>query len=247
MPALTPNRTNGRIANHAPVRGGESNVYLARLPVGIRRPPKDLILVVGVGGAAKGTTSIPLATAITATADEVLPQAGQYLMFVDADGIERLVELAQTVQPGDDALTVVALSEPIAAEMESEFPTYLWDRTAADIDRSYSLSSVTTFNTGDSRDGVVTGNEKGLTVPGLYYFQNAAYKTALAAADEGRECWVYREIRRPSDAYKQGDVTQGAAVVTAAPSPSAVDGQVGADLTFAFVGAVEETDAIPVD
>lgn len=247
MPALPPIRTNGRIANHAPVRGGESNVYLARLPLGIRRPPKDLILVVGAAGAAKGATTIPLTAAITADPDDVLPQAGQYLMFVDADGIERICKLSATVQPGDDDLTVTPLPEPIAAEMESEYPTYLWDRTAADVDRSYSLSSVTTFNTGDSRDGVITGNEKGLTVPGLYYFQNAAYKTALAAADEGRECWVFREMRRPSDAYKQGDVIQAAAVVTAAPSASPVDGQVSADLTFAYVGAVQETDAIPAD
>ena len=238
-----PQLYRSRVANHAPTRGKETDVFIALLPIGERRAPTDQQLIVSTGGAAKGATSIPLTGALTGDIEE-----DQYLCFADANGKEYLALLSSKADGTDtpvSALPVVALGEAIPAGAVAEFPPYLWDRTAADVDRSYSLNSVTTFNTGDSRDGVITGNEKNITLPGLYFFYNAAYKTAKLAADSGRELWVTRLIRKPNDNYQSGDKTEGAAVVTAAPSPSSQDGQVGADLTLAFVGPNTESDAIP--
>lgn len=237
MPSLG---TRSRVANHRPKRGKDTDVYIARLPEGDRTKPTDQILVVATGGAAKAATSVSLDSALTGPIEK-----GQYLCFYDSTGKETLARVSATANTGATSLTVDALDEAIAVGAEAEFPAYLWDRTDASIDRSYSLSAVTTFNTGDGRDGTITGNEKNFTLPGLHYHYNAAYKTALEAANEGAEVWAARVVAAPNSAFQSGDIVEGAAVVTAAPSASSQDGQVTADLTLAFLGVVTETAPSP--
>lgn len=193
------------------------------------------------GSAAKGATTITLSSALTG---DINPD--QYLCFADSDGIERLARVTAKASVGATALTVAPLDQAIGGGAAAEFPPYLWDRTDASIDRSYSNSSVTTYNTGEDRDGVPSGAEKNITVPGLYYHYNAAYQTAYRAANTGSYIHVRVIDPVPNDDFRQGRATNSRALVTSAPSAAPQDGQVSADLNIAFMGAVVETDPIPV-
>ena len=227
------------VQTHAPTLGRRSDVFIARLPNGVRAKPADQTLTVATGGAAKGNTTITLSAAINTTI-----AAGQYLCFANSDGAEFIAQVTALVQSGT-SLPVAPLPEAIPAGAVAEFPTYLWDRTAADLERSYNRATFATFNTGGDEDAVVTGASRTLSLPGLYYFKNAAYLTALKAANDGAELWVRRELPPPSPAYQLGAVIEGPASVTAAPTASPVDGNVSADLTLAFNGSPTETDPVP--
>jgi len=239
--------TQGLIVNHAPTRGKEVRIYVYLLGVGDRTKPTDATFTVASGGAAKGATSITLDEAAAYKAE-----AGQVLQFVDSNGAEYLARLTEqydpdATAPGDITLAVAALPEAIPAGAIAQTPTYFWDRTDASVDTSYDLSAVTTFNTGDNQDGVITGFQRTMSLPGLFYPKNAALKTLQWAADRGRECWLQREMPAPSSAFSKGEIYEGPAVVDSVALGAPGDGFASADVNITWLGSITYTDATPTD
>lgn len=221
------NRVLTGAAGHAPTLGRQTDIFIALLPLGSRVKPIAQQLTIATGG--DGGTTLTVTETITANI-----QAGQYLTFtLVSTGAEYVVKVATTVSSGSTIVIETAVAgDGIPDGAVASFPSYLWDRTAADVDRSYNESTFATFNTGGDEDGVTTGAVKTITLPGIFYGKNDGYLTALAAAEAGREVWVTRKV---------GDqVIEGAASVTAAPSASPVDGFVSADLTLKFRGKATE-------
>lgn len=222
------NRVLEGAAGHAATLGRKTDIFIALLPELVRTAPVQQELTVGTGGAAQAATTI--------TVDETIATplpANQFLQFYNlTTGQEYLARLTADVSSGSD-LTVKALGEAIPAGAITAFPNYLWDRTAADVDRSYAESVFATFNTGGDEDGVSTGSSKTIALPGQFYRKNAGYLTALWAAENGREVWVQRVINGVLD-------IEGPCGVTAAPSASPVAGSVSADLTLKFRGKASE-------
>lgn len=215
---------------HAATLGRTTDVFVALLAPGVRTAPTQQELTIGVSGGS-GTT-ITVTETISASI-----QAGQYLLFTNTStGEEYLVKVAANVSSGSSITIATAVAGDIPDGAKATFPAYLWDRSAADVERSYNRSTFATFNTGGDEDGVITGASRTFTCPGIFYGKNDGYFTALYAAENGREVWVQRIT---------GDtIIEGPAVVTAAPSASPVDGNVSADLTFAFQGKPAETFSI---
>jgi hypothetical protein len=227
-----------KLASHAPVEGKATEIYVAVLPKGKRTKPIKSTLT--ATAAAKGATSITVAGLIG------IIQKGQYLMFVGTDGEEFLCQVNTTTEANATSLTVVVLPEAIPTGAIAEFPTYIWDRKSADLDRSYNFSGVTTFNTGGSQDGIITGVEKKISLPGLYYFKNAGYKTIKWCAENDREFWMIREMPAPTDGYTAGDRIEGPAVCTGIKEGAPDDGFVNADMDITLLGKIVETDPVPV-
>lgn len=188
------------------------------------------------GSVAKGATTITLLEPLIGRIE-----SGQWQMFYDADDKEVLVKLTATAQVGATALTVMATKEAIAGGARSEFPAYLWDRTAADLSESYENATVSTFNTGGDRDGVPVSKTKDLTVPGVYNAFNAAYWTAKTAAED--EVFIHVTITDPPPKddgnYAEYVIAEGRALVTEASRPAPGDGFMTSDLNIAFMGAVQ--------
>jgi len=221
------NRVLTGAAGHAPTLGRETDVWIALLPLGSRVKPVTQQLTIATAGGSTTTLTV------TQTIDTPI-QAGQYLTFtLISTGVEYMVRVATTVSSGSSITIATAVEGGIPDGAVAAFPSYLWDRTGADVDRSYNEATFATFNTGGDEDGVSTGASKTITLPGIFYNKNDGYMTALFAADNGREVWVTRKIR--------DQIIEGAASVTAAPSASPVDGFVSADLTLKFRGKATET------
>ncbi|MEM8602629.1 MAG: phage tail tube protein [Cyanobacteria bacterium P01_H01_bin.121] len=191
------------------------------------------------GSVAANATSITLAAPLLGAIN-----AGQYLTFADADGIESVVRVAAKAEADATSLVIDAAPEAIAGGAIAEFPCYLWDRTDASISRSYSQSSVTTYNTGQDTDGVPTNSEKSISCAGLYHYTNAAARTALAAADAGKyvHCRVVDPI--PNSNFKRGRVTEGRALVTSAGSAAPADGNISLDIDIQWRGPVTEREPV---
>jgi hypothetical protein len=224
------NRVLTGAAGHAATLGRTTDVFVALLAPGVRTKPTQQTLTIGTAGGA--TTTLTVTQTISANI-----QAGQYLMFTNTStGQEYLVRVAANVNSGSSITIATAVAGGIPDGAIATFPAYLWDRSAADVDRSYNRSTFATFNTGGDEDGVITGASRTFTCPGIFYGKNDGYFTALFAAENGREVWVQRVT---------GDsIIEGPAVVTAAPTASPVDGNVSADLTFAFQGKPDEVFSV---
>lgn len=227
-----------RIASHSPTQGKETEVTVARLALGSRVEPVEMLIT--TTGAAKGATSLPVSGVLGPI------QIGQYLNFYKAtDGTEFIAEVTAVAASGASTLTVAALPEAIPTGSQGEFPSTMWDLTDASVDRSYNRAAQATFHTGGFEDGVITGGSYTMTLPSVYYSKNAAAATLLKAANAGAECYLTRELNVPSAAYSKGRVIKGAAVVTAAPEASSVDGFVTADFTVAFQGQPTDSEPTP--
>lgn len=179
---------------------------------------------------AKAATSITLGVA---TVNPIA--AGQWLMFTSPTGLERVAQASANVNIGATAIPVYALPEAIPEDSTADFPQELFDRTGADLSQSFNLAEIATFNTGGSRDGVITGDSTDISLPGLYYAYNAALMTIRDAANNGAEVYLEVEYDKPSDAYTRGEVTSGYLLVTGYNQASPVDGFVSADIDGALV------------
>ncbi|MBW4484886.1 MAG: hypothetical protein KME14_20315 [Tildeniella torsiva UHER 1998/13D] len=221
------NRVLTGAATHLPTLGRKTDVFVALLPEGSFSAPVQQELTIATGG--DGGTTLTVTETITANI-----QAGQYLMFTDlTTGIEYLVKVATNVSSGSAIAIEVAIpGDGIPDGAVAQFPAYMWDRSAADLDRSFNRFTFSNFNTGGDETGIVTGGARGLATPGIYHPKNDGYFTALHAANNGRYVYVQRIT---------GDqVIEGPCSVTAAPSASPSDGAVSADLTFTFEGKPTE-------
>lgn len=227
-----------RVAQHQPTRGLETEVTVARLPQGSRLEPVEMLIT--TTGATKGATSLP----VSGVNGPV--QANQYLNFYNStDGSEFIAEVTAVAASGATTFTVAPLPETIPTGAKGEYPPVMWDLTDASLDRSYNRQAQATFHTGGFEDGVITGGSYTMTLPSVYFAKNAAAATMLKAANAGAECYLTRELNPPSAAYRKGRVIKGAAVVTAAPEASSVDGFVTQDFTVAFQGQPIDQEPTP--
>lgn len=226
-------RTGGK--GRAPIRGNTTKVFVALLPLDadgntIRTAPTQQNLTIATGGG-DGTT-----LTVTETIAATIP-AGQYLLFENTTtGESYLVKVAADVSTGSDITIETAVADDIPDGAVAQFPALLWDRTDASYDPAFTEAVANTFNTGGFADGVSTGGNATMTLPGLFVSNNAAYLTALQAAYDGREVYVQRQTG--------GRTTEGPCGVTAAPSASPSDGFVSGDLTVSFRGQPTEVLSI---
>lgn len=227
-----------KIATHPPVEGKGVELYVAVLPKGKRKKPVACVLT--AGAAAKG------AVAVTVTGLVGAIQKGQYLLFTSTDGDEFICQVSVTSGIAATSLTVFALPEAIPAGATAQYPTYIWDRKGADLNRSYKFSGVTTFNTGGAQDGIVTGVEKTTSLPGLYYVKNAGLRTIKWCSENDREFWFVRTMPAPSDEYIAGDSVEGPAICTGIKEGAPDEGFVTADIEITFLGKCAELDPVPV-
>ncbi|MEH2070010.1 MAG: hypothetical protein V7K47_17925 [Nostoc sp.] len=220
-----------------------TKLYLALLPVGVRAKPTDQTLTTsGASNAAipKAATSIPLETALLG----LIPK-GQWLLFKDADGVERLAQLSADAVVGATALTVFPLPEAIADAAVAEFPVRIQARSGASVARSANLQSSITFDSGSEHDGTTTSRERGLSAAGNYLYYDAGLRTAEYAYENDQEVWVRRVLPPPSDAYSAGKVTEGPAAITSIPDEVPADGFVSQSLEVAYLGYCSEVQPKP--
>jgi hypothetical protein len=220
-----------------------TKLYLALLPTGVRAKPVDQTLVVaGVASAAiaKAATSIPLEETVTG----LIPK-GQWLLFKDASGVERLAQLSADAVIGATALAVFPLPEAIADASTSEFPVKIQARSGASVSRSANLQSSITFDSGSERDGTTTSRERGLSAAGNYLYYDAGLRTAEYAYENDQEVWVRRILPPPSDAYQAGKLTEGPAAITSIPDETPADGFVSQNLEVSFLGYCNEIQPKP--
>lgn len=226
-----------KIATHPPVEGKGVELYVAVLPKGRRKKPVACLLT--TGGAAKGATALPVTGLVGAI------QKGQYLLFATTDGDEFICQVSATSADAATSLTVFPLPEAIPAGATGQYPTYIWDRKSADLNRSYKFSGVTTFNTGGSQDGIVTGVEKTTSLPGIYYSKNAGYRTIKWCSENDREFWFIRAMPAPSDEYTEGDRIEGPAICTGIKEGAPDEGFVTQDIDITFLGKAIELEPTP--
>ncbi|MEH2467852.1 hypothetical protein [Nostoc sp.] len=215
-----------------------TKLYLALLPTGVRAKPVDQTLTTsGASNAAiaKGVTSIPLEQPVTG----LIPK-GQWLLFKDTDGVERLAQLSADATVGATALAVYTLPEAIADAAVAEFPVRIQARSGASVGRSANLQSSITFDSGSERDGTTTSRERSLSAGGNYLYYDAGLRTAEYAYENDQEVWVRRVLPPPSDAYSAGKLTEGPSAITSIPDEVPADGFVSQNLEVAFLGYCNE-------
>ncbi|WP_019500830.1 hypothetical protein [Pseudanabaena sp. PCC 6802] len=196
--------------------------------------------VSGAATGAKGAVSISL---LRPTTTEM--QANQYLMFNDSDDFEFIAKLSANAPVGSTSLAVESLPEKIPAGSTAEFPVYVFDLTNSGISRSYNLAAATDYNSGSDRDGVITGGEKSIALPGNFAYKNAGGLTLAWAGEAGNEVILERRFDPPSAAYKSGEIIWGAGVVTGDNDTAENEGFITRDREFAFLGKVTTIDAQP--
>jgi hypothetical protein len=220
----------GTRREHGPILGRETKVTISLLKKRKRVKPVAQTLTVGATAAAKGATAITVA-ALTGEIPE-----GQFLLFIDANGVERLCQLSADAAVGATTLAVTALAEAIPGGATAEFPVELFDRTAADISESFNLAEVYTLNTGGNKDGAITGSSKTISLPGIYYHYNAGAQTAAYAAGLGRELWLAVEYAPPNDSFIRGEINEGPFLLTGKNKASPQDNFLTFDMDGEFVG-----------
>lgn len=230
------------IANHAVLEGYKTEVYVYLSPN--QEEPSDEVLEVAVAGAAKAAVSIPIADALT---NKIY--AGQSLVFYNSTtGVEVLATLTDDAEVAATSLDVKPLVQAIAAGATAELPAYVWDRTAADLDRQATFSATAGYN--DSRTsqvGVITGGNATFTVPGRYHQENAGARTLEYAYYNGLKVFIKRALPNPnSSVYSAGLIQEFFAYVTAAPQASPNEGNVSNDFTLQVIGEIKETDPAAV-
>jgi hypothetical protein len=174
---------------------------------------------------AKGATTIALPIPVKGKIS-----AGQWLQFVDPNGIEYLAQLQQPALNGDTNLTVSALDFAIPAGSSTIFPVEFSDRKEASISESYEGSGFRTFNTDGFEDSIFTGASAEFSLGGLYNEFDAAYRTVAQYAPQGREFFAQVEYGNKRDGFSRPK-KETIIMFTSQETPLAVDGLIEA--TFA--------------
>jgi hypothetical protein len=222
-----------------------TKLLLALLPLGVRVQPVTQTLTIDTTGGtntpvAKGAVAIPLTVALTG-----LISQGQWLLFTDSTGIERVAQLSADAPVGATSLAVNALPEAIADGATAPFPVAIQARTGASVSRSANLQTTVTFDSGAERDGTTIVRERNLSAAGNYLYYDAGLRTAEYAFENDQEVWVTRILPPPSNAYTTGKITQGPAAVTSIPDETPASGFITQNLEIAFLGYCNESAPTP--
>ena len=204
-------------------------------------PPAPGTLSAGaVSGAATGVvggTTIALVAPTT-----VAMQAGQYLLFSDHSGNEYLVKLTARAVIGATALTVEPLVRAIPAGSATEFPTYIWNLLDSGIDRAGDLSEASDYNTGTTKQGVLTGAGASISLSGNFTHWNAGQKTLQQSFSTLTPLVIVRVTDPPTPAYVHGGKVSGLANVTSFTDKAPTGGFITIDCAATYTGALTELD-----
>ncbi|MBW4692202.1 MAG: hypothetical protein KME27_10595 [Lyngbya sp. HA4199-MV5] len=190
---------------------------------------------------AKGATSVTLFEPLLGPV-----YAGQYLCFADSNDVEKSAKVTVSAAIGATTLTVRALDEAITAGSGAEFPTYLWDRTDASLDETFATVQTVTFNTGGAQLQTPTTIDRKITLPGIKWHYNAAFRTAAEQADLQKFIYVKRLEPAPNPSFITGDSIVGIGVVTSNKQAGQANAPISGDLEISFSGAVIKAVPVPV-
>lgn len=208
---------------HQPVKG-----YVATVRLLIsERKPSTVVATITTGTAG----------ALTAVAVPVA--AGNYIMVEDADGIEYIGKVTTGTDDANEIPTVTWLTAPPPTGATGKFPSEIYDRSNADIGRSYSTQGVQTFNTGGNETITATVTSKDISLQGFYNFFNPGYHIAKDCAENKKALWVMLEYEPPRG-FTRGEIVLGQGYVTDRPTANAADGFVSGDISVQFSGFVDE-------
>lgn len=208
---------------------------IAPLPDGIETEPVAFSATTGATAAAKGATTISLATAMPVGA--FIPKDA-YLNAVTPDGYEVLVQLNADAKAGDNTLTVRALDERVIAASTIAYPLKLRARTSADLDRSGNRTTTITFDDDAYESGQTTTISIGLNLQGNWSPLDAGYATAEHWFNEGyQQVFFWMELPNPrTTVYSKGKVYKGVGSITSMPLSAPADGIITGNIDAAFNG-----------
>jgi hypothetical protein len=213
-------------------QGKGTKIYVSRLGSAGRVAPSDITVTVDTGGAAAAAAAIPVTSDLTGDL-EASATKPLYLTFVNADGTEVLATITAIAAT---ELTCLALPAAIEAAATATFPLQLLARTAANISSGSSDTTTTTFDTDGYADGLVTGLNYSVSIPGNFLTQDAGWLTCFSAQNEFDEVWLKVELPAPpSGNYTKGFIFEGAATVTTNIDDPA-DGIITAPIDAVFRG-----------
>jgi hypothetical protein len=211
-------------------KGWKSSVYCWRQN---RKPALPFVVteIVASSAAAKAATSITVTGMPAGGID-----AGNVLLFVDADEMTYLAEVSTNSASG--TLTVKALAEPIPSGAKANWPPELLDRTDAEISRTVDTTDTQTFNTGGSKLITTTTSSKSGSFPGPYLAKNGGYWTAFKAAEDKAPLWF--AVMHSAPDQDVADVVEtpfiGKGYVTDNTTSAAADGFRQGDISVDFSG-----------
>lgn len=217
------------------VLGKGTKVDVALLPLGSRVEPTPTTITL----AAQAAKDVDGAASITVPAlgAGVFIPAGSYLAFVaPTTGKQVLVQLTADAEATDTTLTVASIPEAIASGSVATYPLRLAGRTAANLGRSGNRISAVDFDSDGYEDGLVASISQTLEVPGNWQPLDAGFATAEYAFQELRECYVWLELPRISDAYSKGRVYHGPCSITDLPLDIPADGIITGNISIALNG-----------
>ncbi len=218
----------GTINNHQPYKGFETTI---RVAIGRVMPPSTPISVT------LGAAAAAAATSLTVTALGSPIDVGNWLQFVDSNGLEYLARVAANAASAATTITVDALVEAIPNGSVAKFPSELFDRKNVDTDRKYNTKDIYTLNTGGQRTIVAVSGEKSIKAAGFYHHYNAGYRICEQEGEAKRQVWVYVEYPPPGVNFSKGQVEIFRSVITNLPKASDAEDFVQGDVEFEVTGA----------
>lgn len=210
---------------HQPVKGYVATV---RLLVSAKKPSTTIATITTGASGVLTAVAVPVPT-------------GNYIMVEDTDGLEYIGK----VTTGTDAPAGVPVVDWITAEPPTgatgKFPSEIYDRSNADVNRSYSNQGVQTFNTGGNETITATVTSKDVSLQGFYNFFNPGYKIAKDCAENKNPLWVMLEYEPPRG-FVRGEIILGQGYVSDRPTANPADGFVSGDISIKFSGFVDELE-----
>ena len=176
--------------------------------------------------------------ALTAVSIDV--PVGNYVMVEDADGLEYIGKVTTgSVAGGVPVIQWITAEPPTGAT--GKFPSEIFDRSNADINRSYSNQGTQTFNTGGNETITATVTSKDISLQGFYNFFNPGYKICKQQAELKEPLWVMLEYEPPRG-FARGEIILGQGYVSDRPSSNPADGFISGDISIKFSGYVDELE-----
>ncbi len=219
---------------------------MGTIPKIAHQPNKGYVATVRIMVSDKkpSTTVVTITTgasgALTAVSIDV--PVGNFVMVEDADGLEYIGKVTTgSVAGGVPVVDWITADPPTGAT--GKFPSEIFDRSNADINRSYSNQGTQTFNTGGNETITATVTSKDISLQGFYNFFNPGYKICKQQAELKEPLWVMLEYEPPRG-FTRGEIILGQGYVSDRPSSNPADGFISGDISIKFSGYVDELEPV---
>ncbi len=219
---------------------------MGTIPKIVHQPNKGYVATVRIMVSDKkpSTTVVTITTgasgALTAVSIDV--PVGNFVMVEDADGLEYIGKVTTgSVAGGVPVVDWITADPPTGAT--GKFPSEIFDRSNADINRSYSNQGTQTFNTGGNETITATVTSKDISLQGFYNFFNPGYKICKQQAELKEPLWVMLEYEPPRG-FTRGEIILGQGYVSDRPSSNPADGFISGDISIKFSGYVDELEPV---